>query len=98
MSRALPSGGAGTRPSAHPPGTALYRYFFYGWMFRDAQRGSQLERAAGLGHNRDHARWLPTYLRRWLVVGLGLAGLEAWSEQAFANAVVSAALAVALVL
>jgi len=44
----------------------LYRYFFFGWLFKDASTGNLLERAAALRHNRDQARWLPTYLRRWL--------------------------------
>ena len=47
-------------------GTLLYRYFFFGWLFKDASSGNLLERAAALRHNRDQARWLPTYLRRWL--------------------------------
>jgi di/tricarboxylate transporter len=76
---------------------AVYRYFFYGWLFRDAQRGSPLERAAALRHNRERARWLPTYLRRWLVMGLLLGGFEAWSERAYGSPLVSATLAVAMV-
>ncbi len=98
MSGSLSTDAAGTRQGARPPRMAVYRYFFYGWLFRDAQRGSLFERAAALRHNRDHARWLPTYLRRWLVTGMLLAGIEVWSEQAFGNAVVSATLAVAVVL
>jgi hypothetical protein len=47
----------------------LYRYLFYGWLFRDASRGDRLEQAAALRHNRAQARWLPTYMRRWLVLG-----------------------------
>ena len=58
--------------------TLLYRYFFFGWLFKDVNRGNLLERAAAWRHNRDQARWLPTYLRRWtwwgvLFYGLGLA-------------------------
>lgn len=49
--------------------TLLYRYFFFGWLFRDASRGSVLERAAAWHHNRTQARWLPTYMRRWLLCG-----------------------------
>ncbi len=56
----------------------LYRYWFFGWLFRDVNRGSVIERAAAWRHNQDCARWLPTYLRRWMVFGsttyvLGLA-------------------------
>jgi hypothetical protein len=49
--------------------TLLYRYFFFGWLFRDASRGNLFERAAAWQHNRAQARWLPTYMRRWLVFG-----------------------------
>jgi hypothetical protein len=78
--------------------TAIYRYFFYGWLFRDASSGSALERAAALRHNRNRARWLPTYLRRWAVCAASLVAFETWAEQALDNALVSAALAVALIL
>jgi len=74
------------------------RYFFYGWLFRDANAGSELERAAALRHNRSLSKWLPTYLRRWLVVGAMIFGLTAWSERAFDNGALSAGLAVAFVL
>ncbi len=48
----------------------LYRYFFFGWLFRDVNRGNLFERAAAWRHNQAQARWLPTYLRRWVVFGL----------------------------
>lgn len=51
-------------------GTLLYRYFFFGWLFKDVNRGNLLERAAAWRHNREQARWLPTYMRRWLGCGL----------------------------
>ena len=51
--------------------TLLYRYFFFGWLFRDVNRGSLFERAAAWRHNQAQARWLPTYMRRWLVIGIG---------------------------
>lgn len=50
--------------------TLLYRYFFFGWLFRDASRGNRFERAAAWRHNQAQAHWLPTYMRRWLVLGL----------------------------
>ncbi|MDE2607505.1 MAG: hypothetical protein KGL68_16440 [Burkholderiales bacterium] len=56
-------------------GTLLYRYFFFGWLFQDASQGNLLERAAALRHNRDQARWLPTYMRRWLWCTLFFYGL-----------------------
>lgn len=48
----------------------LYRYWFYGWLFRDASRGTLFERAAAHRHNQSRSRWLPTYLRRWMLLGL----------------------------
>lgn len=55
----------------------LYRYFFYGWLFRDAGCGSAWQRSAAWRYNRAQARWLPTYMRRWLVIGVVLYG-AAW--------------------
>ena len=46
----------------------LYRYFFYGWLFKDVQKGKMLERAAAWRHNQQQARWLPVYMRRWLLL------------------------------
>lgn len=60
--------------------TLLYRYFFFGWLFRDVNRGNLLERAAAWRHNQSQARWLPTYLRRWLWSGAILFGLGALVE------------------
>jgi hypothetical protein len=48
----------------------LYRYWFYGWLFRDVNHGSQYERAAAWRHNQAAGRWLPVYLRRWSVLAL----------------------------
>ncbi|HSV48168.1 MAG TPA: hypothetical protein VLJ58_20425 [Ramlibacter sp.] len=50
--------------------TLLYRYFFFGWLFKDTGDGSIFERAAIQRYNREQARWLPTYLLRWLWWGL----------------------------
>lgn len=50
--------------------TLLYRYWFFAWLFRDVAHGSLFERAAAWRHNREQARWLPTYLRRWLLMGV----------------------------
>jgi hypothetical protein len=55
--------------------TLLYRYFFFDWLFRDVTRGSRLERAAAWRHNQAQARWLGTYMRRWLGSGLLFYGL-----------------------
>jgi hypothetical protein len=61
----------------------LYRYWFYGWLFRDANRGNLLERAAAVRYNRTHSRWLPTYLRRWTVLGV-LCYLIGWAIEVHA--------------
>jgi hypothetical protein len=63
----------------------LYRYFFFGWLFRDVSRGNVFERSAAWRHNREQARWLPTYLRRWFWFGLllyGIGGLVEWILEA----------------
>jgi hypothetical protein len=57
-------------PDTLPFRTLLYRYFFFAWLFRDAGVRDLLERAAALNHNRAAARWLPTYMKRWVVVGI----------------------------
>jgi hypothetical protein len=46
----------------------MYRYLFYGWLFRDAMQGNSWERSAAWRHNCEQARWLPTYMRRWGVI------------------------------
>lgn len=88
-------------PTAPGPSfsSLLYRYWFFGWMFRDASRGSALERDAALRHNLERARWLPTYMRRWTVLGLLMyafggalewLGLESVAPLAFVPACVAA--------
>lgn len=61
-------------------GILLYRYFFFGWLFKDVNHGNLLQRAAAWRHNREQARWLPTYMRRWLWCGVGLYGLGVMIE------------------
>ena len=88
-------------PPASQPSFAslLYRYWFFGWLFRDASRGNALERDAALRYNLERARWLPTYIRRWTVLGLLMygfggtlewAGLDAMAPLAFVPACVAA--------
>lgn len=76
----------------------VYRYFFYGWLFRDAESGSSFEQMAALRHNRDQARWLPLYLWRWLVGAVVIAALETMSEHVLGIPVLTAALSVMLIL
>lgn len=48
--------------------SVLYRYFFFGWLFHDVARGNLFERNAAWRHNQAQSHWLPTYLRRWVVL------------------------------
>jgi hypothetical protein len=73
-------------------GARVYRYFFYAWLFRDADSGSSLERSAALRHNLAQARWLPTYLLRWAVGGTVILLLEQLSERLMGDSLVSALL------
>jgi predicted LPLAT superfamily acyltransferase len=76
----------------------LYRYFLYGWLFRDAARGTSAERFASLRHNREQAHWLPTYMRRWLVAGLVLFGAAIFCEARLSSPAIAAAIYVPAVL
>lgn len=62
--------------------TLLYRYFFFGWLFRDVGSGNMFERAAAVRYNREQARWLPTYMLRWLWCGLLFYALGGMAELA----------------
>jgi hypothetical protein len=70
--------------------TLLYRYLFYGWLFRDAGRGTVWQRAAAWRHNREQARWLPTYMLRWLVIGAVLLAAAWVVETLLSSPVLSA--------
>ena len=92
-----------TRPAEGPDfdglsfRTRLYRYFFYAWLFRDADSGSSLERSAALRHNLAQAKWLPLYLLRWFIGGAVILAFEVLSERIFGDSLVSAVLAVMLI-
>lgn len=60
--------------------TLLYRYFFFGWLFRDLQRGDLFQLAAVRRHNRAQARWLPLYMLRWAWLGLAFYGFASLGE------------------
>ncbi|WP_337878187.1 hypothetical protein [Caldimonas sp.] len=77
-------------PSALRFRTLLYRYWFFAWLFRDAGRGTVFERAAAWRHNREQARWLPTYLRRWATLGLVFFVLGALVELSGGTAMLAA--------
>lgn len=50
-------------------------------LFRDASRGSALERAAAYRHNRNARGALPHYMSHWLLVAVVLAGTGTCLEQ-----------------
>lgn len=62
---------ASSSTAVHEPSffTLLYRYLFVAWLFRPLPAGSRRERSAVARHNRRQARWLPTYMNRWLCIG-----------------------------
>lgn len=70
--------------------TLLYRYFFFGWLFKDVSSGTVFERAAAWRHNQTQAQWLPTYMRRWLVCGLAFYALGCGFELLLAQPLLSA--------
>jgi hypothetical protein len=53
---------------AEPLWQLLYRYWFWGWLFRDANQGDLLRRAAAWRHNLAQRIHLPVYMRRWLAM------------------------------
>lgn len=87
-----PAGGGPSEPVRVAPTfrQMLYRYWFFGWLFRDVNRASLLERAAAWRHNQQQARWLPTYLRRWAVMTVLCYGLAALIEHGVGAPVLSA--------
>ena len=88
--------------------TLLYRYFCFGWLFRDldACQHDAFQRAAAERHNRRQAAWLPKYMLRWLVLGTLVYGVggglgracdaPALAACGWAVAVVCASVAVAI--
>ena len=67
--------------ASEPLSLLLYRYFFFEWLFRDVSHGSPLERAAAWRFNRQMRRYLPTYLRRWIIVLVLSYVLGAWFDR-----------------
>ncbi len=70
--------------------TLLYRYFFFGWLYKDASRGNLRERSAAWRFNQMHAHWLLTYMRRWLWCGLFFFAMGGAVEQMLSAPVLSA--------
>lgn len=46
----------------------VYLYLWPFWLFRDAHRGSLMERAAAYRHNRAQRVYLPGYALKWTVL------------------------------
>jgi hypothetical protein len=74
--------GSENRPPVAPFRVMLYRYFFFDWLFRDASRGTPLERENALRINRQLSHYLLVYLRRWLGLVVCSCALGASFEKA----------------
>lgn len=85
--RTLPATAIACEPLWH----LVYRYWFWGWLFLDANTGDLLRRAAAWRHNVRQRAHLPVYMRRWLaalVVSTAVAiGIETLLEARIAAAV-----------
>ena len=74
-----------------PFSTLLYRFMFFGWMFRDTSAARNLyERHAALQHNRRMCMYFPTYLRRWSFFTAFDFGLGVLFERALQASMLSA--------
>jgi len=58
-----------------------YRYFFFGWLFRDAGVADPWVSSAALAFNVRQRHYLPIYIRRWTVIFSGFAALGLCLEQ-----------------
>ncbi len=70
--------------------TLLYRYMFFEWLFKDCSVGNMFEKSAAWRHNKENAKWLPTYMKRWTVMGLILFSLGIVFESTLKMPVASA--------
>jgi hypothetical protein len=60
----------------------LYRYWFWEWLFVDLSRARDVyQRAAAWQHNVEQRRYLPIYMRRWIVLGAANLGIAAILER-----------------
>jgi hypothetical protein len=76
----------------------LYRYWFWDWLFHDANQGDLLRRAAAWRHNLRQRVHLPVYMRRWLGGMTAMAVLACVLELVAAAPVVAAPFYVAAIL
>ena len=67
---------------AEPLSSLLYRYWFWEWLFVDMTRvRDAYQHAAAWRHNVAQRRYLPIYMRRWLVVVAANLGAGALLEK-----------------
>ena len=67
-----------------------YRYFFYDWLFKNCAVGNRFELYSAWRHNKENAKWLPRYMKRWMIFGLIFFGLAAFIESQLLLPVLSA--------
>jgi hypothetical protein len=79
-------------PAPEPLRYLLYRYWFWGWLFRDASRSDRSSRTAALEHNVRQRGHLPVYIRRWATGLVALLAVGHAFELCAAPAVLTAAL------
>jgi len=58
----------------------MYRYWFWGWLFVDVNRGDLMRRAAAWRHNVAQRVHLPVYMRRWCACMLATAAVAVGIE------------------
>lgn len=61
--------------------SVLFRYFFFGWLFLDANVTELYQRAAAISHNKAQRHHLLVYLRRWIALTLLMLFLGIMLEQ-----------------
>lgn len=73
-----------------PLWSLLYRYWFWGWLFRDVNLGDPVRRMASWRHNVAMRSWLPTYMWRWLACTAATVTVAQGVEASTATSVVPA--------
>lgn len=61
--------------------STLFRYFFFEWLFHDANVHGLYQRAAAIAHNKAQRHHLLVYLRRWMALTLLMLFLGIMLEQ-----------------
>ncbi|MEP7205479.1 MAG: hypothetical protein ABI920_00960 [Casimicrobiaceae bacterium] len=73
-----------------PLWSLLYRYWFWGWLFRDVNLGDPIRRHASWRHNIAMRACLPTYMGRWFTCAAATALVAQGVEASTATAVLPA--------